>query len=145
MVTPRSLRRKREQLERDAAQAGRPIPRLAVWLCCALDPGPATLVQLQRAIVGYLSAPGYAEMMIEAGFGDLVDLARARPHPRDLLAAMPEELPAAIGLVGGESAIAEKLDRYRAAGADEICLVPATAEDPGGARVLEAMSSQLSC
>ena len=30
---------------------------------------------------------------------------------------------------------------YRDAGADEICLVPATAGDPGGVRTLEAMSN----
>ncbi|MCP5191385.1 MAG: LLM class F420-dependent oxidoreductase, partial [Pseudomonadales bacterium] len=85
-------------------------------------------------------APGYAEMISEAGFAELVDYARSRPHPKELLARMPAELMSAIGLVGSESAIAGRLEQYRAAGADEICLVPATAGDEGGLRVLEAMS-----
>ena len=94
-------------------------------------------------MVGYLAAPGYAEMFIEAGFSDLVRLARSRPHPGELLAAMPDELVAAVGLVGTETAIASRLEQYRAAGADEICLVPATAGDPAGARTLEAMARYL--
>ena len=144
MVTPHSLGRLRAGLAAAAAEAGRPVPRLAVWLTCAVDPAPAAIRQLLQAIVGYLAAPGYAEMISEAGFAELVAFARTRPHPRDLLAAMPPELVAAIGLVGDEAAIAGRLEEYRAAGADEICLVPATAGDPGGARTLEAMSSRLS-
>jgi alkanesulfonate monooxygenase SsuD/methylene tetrahydromethanopterin reductase-like flavin-dependent oxidoreductase (luciferase family) len=113
-------------------------------LTCAVDPQPAAIRQLLQAIVGYLAAPGYSEMIAEAGFAELVDFARSRPHPRDLLAAMPEELVAAIGLVGTEVAIAKRLGEYRAAGADEICLVPATAGDPAGVRTLEIMSKRLS-
>jgi len=140
MVTPASLGRLREQLAAAAAEAGRPTPQVAVWLACAIDPDPAAIQQLLRAIVGYLAAPGYAEMISEAGFADLVAFARTRPHPKELLAAMPDELLAAIGLVGSEAVIGERLEEYRAAGADEVCLVPATAGDPGGLRTLETMS-----
>lgn len=139
MVTPASLARLREQMLAAAAEAGRPAPKVAVWLSCAVDPQPEAVQQLLRAIVGYLAAPGYAEMISEAGFAELVEFARTRPHPRDLLAAMPDELVAAIGLVGSQAAISERLEEYRAAGADEVCLVPATASDNGGLRVLEAM------
>jgi probable F420-dependent oxidoreductase len=139
MVTPQSLAILRQQLDAAAADAGRPAPTLAVWLCCGIDPGRETLDQLLRAVVGYLAAPGYADMMSAAGFGDLVTLARSRPHPRDLLAAMPDELMSAIGLVGSATQIAERMDEYRSAGADEICLVPATATDPGGLKSLQAM------
>ncbi len=141
MVTPRSLAGLRAQLDAAAAQAGREPPRLAVWLSCSPDPGDATLQQIQRAVVGYLAAPGYAEMFIEAGFADLVALARRRPHPRELLAAMPGDLPAAIGLLGSAADIQSRLQAYAAAGADEICLVPATAEDPAGRRCLELIRS----
>jgi len=143
MVTPESLGRFRVRLDRAAAAADRAAPRLAVWLACAVDPAPEALEQLQRAIVGYLAAPGYSEMFAEAGFGELVAFARTRPHPRELLAAMPAGLIPAIGLVGSESAIGERLAAYRVAGADEICLVPATAGDPSGRRSLEAMSALL--
>ena len=106
-----------------------------------MDPGRETIDQLRRAIVGYLAAPGYAEMIAEAGFAELVALARSRPHPGELLEAMPDELISAIGLVGTEAAVRERLDRYREAGADEVCLVPATAEDPAGRRSLSALAS----
>jgi len=143
MVTPQSLGRLRGELAAAAEAAGRPVPRLAVWLTCAVDPEPAAIQQLLQAIVGYLAAPGYAEMISEAGFAGLVEFARTRPHPRELLAAMPQELVAAIGLVGTEAEISRRLEEYRAAGADEICLVPATAGDPGGLRTLSVMSALL--
>ena len=143
MVTPASLGRLRGDLVAAAQAAGRPVPQVAVWLSCAVDPEPAAIRQLLQAIVGYLAAPGYAEMISEAGFASLVEFARTRPHPRDLLAAMPQELVAAIGLVGTEAAIRRRLEEYRAAGADEICLVPATAGDAGGLRTLEAMGKRL--
>ncbi|MCB1701257.1 MAG: LLM class F420-dependent oxidoreductase [Halioglobus sp.] len=139
MVTPNSLARLRETMAAAAREAERTVPGVAVWLTCAIDPDPATIQQLLRALVGYLAAPGYAEMIAEAGFEELVAFARTRPHPKALLAAMPEELPGAVGLVGTRAAIKQRLEQYRAAGADEICLVPATASDAGGLRVLTAM------
>ncbi|MEH6593615.1 MAG: LLM class F420-dependent oxidoreductase [Halioglobus sp.] len=139
MVTPESLARLREQMVEAAEKAGRPAPALAVWLTCAVDGKREAIDQLLRAVVGYLAAPGYAEMISQAGFAELVNFARTRPHPRDLLAAMPDELVSTIGLVGTESQIDDRLEEYRQAGADEICLVPATAGDPGGLRTLGAM------
>jgi probable F420-dependent oxidoreductase len=139
MVTPASLAQLRQQLVEAAGKAGRPTPKVAVWLTCAVDPQRQDFDQLRRAIVGYMAAPGYAEMMTEAGFGELVQFARSRPHPQDLLAAMPDELVSAIGLVGSESDIQSRIEAYRQAGADEICLVPATASDAGGQKTLERM------
>ena len=56
---------------------------------------------------------------------------------------MPDELASTIGLVGSSAAIDRRLEAYRAAGADEICLVPATAGDPGGLGSLQAMRERL--
>jgi probable F420-dependent oxidoreductase len=139
MVTPESLAMLRQQMEAAATDAGREAPKLGVWLCCALEPGEATIQQLLRAVVGYLAAPGYSQMISAAGFGELVEFAKTRPHPKELLAAMPAELMSAIGLVGDKAGIRQRIEEYRAAGADEICLVPATAEDPGGLQSLQAM------
>jgi probable F420-dependent oxidoreductase len=139
MVTPQSLARLRGQMEKAASEAGVPRPRLAVWVTCAVDPQREAIEQLLRAVVGYLAAPGYSEMISEAGFSELVEFARTRPHPKELFAAMPDELMAAIGLVGPQADIEKRLDEYRAAGADEVCLVPATAGDAGGLRTLQAM------
>ena len=143
MVTPQSLARLRSQMEEAAEKADRPTPRLAVWLTCAVEPEREAIDQLLRAVVGYLAAPGYSEMISQAGFAELVEFARTRPHPKELLAAMPDELMSAIGLVGAESEIAKRLGEYQAAGADEVCLVPATAADAGGRRTLEAMRKRL--
>lgn len=143
MVTPESLARLRQQMQEAADDAGRPAPSVAVWLSCAVDPQRETIDQLLRAVVGYLAAPGYSEMMIEAGFAELVEFARTRPHPKELLAAMPDELIEAIGLVGDQVAIDARIEQYRQAGADEICLVPATAGDPGGLKTLTAFSHRL--
>jgi probable F420-dependent oxidoreductase len=143
MVTPESLAQLRQQAANEAAKAGCDAPTLAVWLPCAVDPQREAIDQLKRAIVGYLAAPGYGEMMMAAGFKELVDFARSRPHPKELLAAIPDELIAAIGLMGDQASIDARLQDYRAAGADEICLVPATAGDPAGRKTLEAMSKRL--
>jgi probable F420-dependent oxidoreductase len=142
MVTPESLARLRAQMEAAAGEAGREPPKLAVWLCLAVDPSRETIEQLKRAVVGYLAAPGYSEMMSAAGFGELVQFAKTRPHPAELLAAMPDELVSSIGLVGDLDQVEQRLEAYRQAGADEICLVPATAGDPGGAASLRAMMAR---
>lgn len=139
MVTPHSLAALRSQLVHESSKLGKEPPTLAVWLTCAVDPAPEALEQICRALVGYLAAPGYDQMFIEAGYESLVELARTRPHPKELLAAMPNDLPANIGLVGTEAEIRDRLEVYRQAGADEVCLVPATAGDNGGARTLAAM------
>jgi len=141
MVTPESLAQLKSQLAEAAANAGRPAPPVAVWLCLAVDPQREAIDQLLRTIVGYLAAPGYAEMISAAGFGELVEYARNRPHPKELLAALPDELISTIGLVGSEASIRSRLEEYRAAGADEVCLVPATAGDPRGQRSLTALKS----
>jgi probable F420-dependent oxidoreductase len=141
MVTPESLSRLKSQLQDAAAGCGRPTPKLAVWLTLAVDPLREAIDQLLRATVPYLAAPGYAEMISEAGFSELVEFARTRPHPKELLARAPDELVSKIGLLGSESDIRGRLQQYVAAGADEVCLVPATAGDPAGLRSLSALSS----
>ncbi len=141
MVTPSSLAALRQQLDAECAVQGKDKIRLAVWLCCAVDPQPADFAQMRQAMVGYLSAPGYAEMITEAGFGELVEFARTRPHPQEVFAALPDELIQATGLVATQAGIDAKLALYEQAGADEICLVPATAADPGALKTLTAMQS----
>ena len=139
MVTPASAARLREQLEDAAKKAGRPTPRLAVWLGCAVDPAGEAITQILRSKVGYLSAPGYSDMFTEAGFGELVEFAKTRPHPRKVLAAMPMELAASVGLTGDIDTVRARCAEYRAAGIDEICIAPATAGDPGAERTLSSM------
>lgn len=140
MLTPAAVARLREQVASAADEAGRPCPRVAVWLATAVDPTAETIAQMLRGKVGYLAAPGYGEMFTEAGFGELVELARSRPHPKELLAAMPADILDAVGLVGTPSHVAARIAAYRDAGVDEICIVPATAGDDGAQRTLGALA-----
>ena len=137
LVDPASVRTLVGQLRACAASIGRPAPEVAVWTTCAIDPKAAALEQLRRAVVGYLAAPGYAEMFTAAGFGALVSFAATGPHPRDLLAAVPVELVAAVGLVGDRETVRSGMIDYLDAGADRIVIVPsATDDDPAGAATL---------
>jgi probable F420-dependent oxidoreductase len=114
---------------------------LAAWVPAAVDPTGAAIAQLCRAVVPYVGAPGYDAMFEAAGFGAPVDVARAGAHPRDVLDAVPVELVEAIGIVGDVPTCQARIEELRAAGADHVAVVPATAGDPGGARTLRALAA----
>ena len=141
MVAPESVARLRGELEAAAKAAGRPTPRLAAWIPVSVDPDEDALAQMRRSKVGYLSAPGYAQMFTEAGYGDLVEFARTRPHPREVYERIPNSLLHAIGAVGDVETVRARLGEFAAAGIDEIVLNPSTVGDPGGLRTLEAISN----
>lgn len=144
LVSPAAAASLVRGLRAAAARAGTTPPPVAAWVVGAADPGQAELEQLRRGVVGYLAAPGYADMFRAEGFGELVDFARTRPHPRELLAAVPVEAIAAVGLLGSPSEIAAKAREYAEAGVDELAIVPATSdEDPGGAKTLAAVAAEL--
>ena len=115
--------------------------RAAVWLPTAIDPDDDARQQLTRALVAYLGAPGYGDVFEEAGFGEVVAFARTRPHPRDLLEAIPPELVDAVGLVGDVTGVTKRLAEYHDAGIDDICVVPATASDRAGRRTLTTLQA----
>jgi probable F420-dependent oxidoreductase len=140
MITVEAAARFRQQLDEAAAEAGKKPPKLALWAAGAVDPSDEAIAQILRAKVGYLAAPGYSDMFIAAGFKDLVEFARTRPHPKKILAEMPRELAEAVGVIGDAAAMQARIDEYRAAGVDEICIAPATAGDPGALKTLQALS-----
>jgi alkanesulfonate monooxygenase SsuD/methylene tetrahydromethanopterin reductase-like flavin-dependent oxidoreductase (luciferase family) len=148
LVTPKSAARLVQLLHDECRAAGRPAPPVAVWLAAVVGPGaggPATesTEQLRRGLVAYLPAPGYGEMFAEAGFGDVVRFARTRPHPGELLAAIPAELTGHVSLVGDEPAVRARLAEYASAGVDEVALVPGSSEaDPAGVATLTALAPQ---
>jgi len=140
LITPESAAVLVGRLREAAEEAGRPVPKVAAWVSAAVDPSEEAIEQIRRAVVGYLAAPGYGEMFTEAGFGDVVALARTRPHPRELLAAVPVELVQAVGLVGDEATVREKLAEYARAGVDEVALLPASVDaDPCGEATLQVL------
>ena len=76
--------------------------------------------------------PGYGEMFTELGFGTLVDRARAGAKRSELAEAITVELLGQVCAIGSSDQIEARLAEYRAAGANHIGVVPATAEDPAG-------------
>lgn len=130
------------KLEEECERSGRERPRVALWVCGARKGDEQAMLQLRTGVVGYLAAPGYDDMFVRAGFSSEVELARSRPHPRELLAAIPEGLIESVALVG-DGAAAKAAD-YRAAGVDDLIVVPAcTDADPGGSQLLEKFADVL--
>jgi probable F420-dependent oxidoreductase len=140
LVAPEQVAKVRAMV--DAARpAGSPRARLAVWVACALNPGPAAHRQLAGQLAVYLRPPGYGEMFTELGFGDLVTLARSNVGRAELSRAIRPELAASVGAIGSPAEIADRLAQYFAAGADHIGIVPVTAQDADGAEVLAAVAA----
>lgn len=140
LLTTEQVSRTRSLLDRAAAKAGRPSPPLAAWVPVAVDPSAATQAQLAQQLTAYLPAPGYGEMFAAAGFGDLVERARSGVSRHDIANRVGVDLLRAVGAWGSRQEVAARLREYRDAGADEVAIVPATADDPGGARTLAALT-----
>ncbi len=139
LVTPERVARVRASVDAQAQGAGCAAVDIAVWLSVALDPGAATLAQMAAQIAVYLRPPGYGEMFTELGFGALVQRARAGAKRSELAEQVPDELLRQVCAIGSEAEIRGRLGSYLAAGANRVGVVPATAEDPAGARVLAAL------
>lgn len=139
LVSPEQAGSLRGRLEEAAARHGRPAPRLAAWVPAAVDPEPEALAQLIRGLVPYLAAPGYGEMFTQAGYGEVVELARKGVTPKELLTALPIDITGTVGLVGSAASVKARLAAYAEAGVDEVAIVPATGGDPGGERTLAAL------
>jgi probable F420-dependent oxidoreductase len=140
LVTPAHVEAVRARVDAEAVAVDRPAPRLAVWVPAALNPTEQAHAQLAGQLAVYLGAPGYGELFAELGFGELVLRARSGARRAELVAAVPQELLARIAALGNPSEIAARIAEYHAAGADHVGIVPATAEDPCGAGVLEAIA-----
>jgi probable F420-dependent oxidoreductase len=121
LVTSEQAKRLRERL--DAS-----VP-LAAWVPVAVDPTDETLVQLRQALVAYLAAPGYGEMLAAAGFGALVERARRGAHPRELFEAIGPELLDVVGALGDVAHVRARLDEYRQAGVSHVAVVPGAITD----------------
>jgi probable F420-dependent oxidoreductase len=136
MVTPDAVAAFRRQLD---LAGGQEVPMVA-WLVAAVDPIPDEIAQIRLAVVGYLAAPGYGEMFVQAGYPELVDLARSGAHPREILSAMPEGFERSVGLVGSRGEIAGLIESYAEAGLDTVGVVPVTASGDYGKKALEAIA-----
>lgn len=139
LVSPELAREYRTKLEGMGRRVGRKAPRLAAWIPAAVDPTPGSYAQIMQSLAGYLEVAGYAEMFTAAGFGEAVEAARAGADPDVVLATLPAEAAATVGLVGDARTVSARLDAYAEA-LDELVLVPATAGDPVGERTLTALA-----
>jgi probable F420-dependent oxidoreductase len=139
LVPPAHVRAVRERIDAHAAAVSRQPPRLAVWLAAALDPGEAALAQLSAQIAVYLAPPGYGEMFTQLGFGEFVQRARSGALRADLAGEIPLELLESVCALGSRDDLRARISAYRGAGADVVAVVPSTAEDAGGRRVLSAV------
>jgi probable F420-dependent oxidoreductase len=122
--TVEHMARLRGRVQLAAERVGRAIPKLALWVPVAIDPDETVRRDLLRSLVPYLRAPGFAGMFSEAGFGELIRLARSGAHIRSVVAAAPADLLGTIGAVGSLAAVRAALAEYRAVGVDDLLLVP---------------------
>lgn len=110
-----------------------------VWVTAGLEPSAEAMAGLRRQLALYLAAPGYGEMLARAGFGDLVDEARFGAPVSELARRMPADLPMVVGAIGSAADVRAALERYEAAGAETVALVPMTWDDPAGERLFAAV------
>lgn len=136
LAAPQRVAAVRRQLDDDARAANRQRPHLTVWVPAAVNPGPAALQQVAGQVAVYLAPPGYGEMFIDLGFGDLVARARSGTRRAELAAAIPFEMARQLGAFGTADEVAARLQAYLDAGADTVAVVPVTADDPAGRAVL---------
>jgi probable F420-dependent oxidoreductase len=139
LVTPERVARVREIVDAEARARDRTPPEIAVWVTVSLDPGTASLAQMAAQTAIYLRPPGYGEMFAELGFSSLVDRARAGARRSELAEEITTELLEQVCAVGSASEVRARLASYIEAGAARIGIVPSTAEDPAGHRVLAAL------
>ena len=92
------------------------MPPVAAWLAAVVDPSRRVSSSCGGGWSSYMSAPGYGEMFAEAGFGDVVRFARTRPHPAELLAAIPPDIVGHVSLVGDAQALRARLAEYAGGG-----------------------------
>jgi probable F420-dependent oxidoreductase len=144
LVTPERVADVREVVDSEARSCGRPPPKIAVWVAAALDPGASALAQMAAQTAVYLRPPGYGEMFTELGFGSLVERAREGARRVELAEEITVELLGQVCALGSGRQIQARLESYREAGASRIGIVPATAEDPAGGRVLAALGPRAS-
>ena len=140
LVTVAQLARIREALRVAAAAAGRPAPPLTAWVPAVITPGAAALAELTRQLVLYVGQPGYGEMFADAGHGEVVALARSGAHPSAVAEAITPDLVRTVCLTGTAETLRAGLAAYAEAGADEVAVVPVTAEDPAGETLLAVLA-----
>jgi probable F420-dependent oxidoreductase len=123
--TVEHVSRLRARVQAASERVGRTAaPKIALWLPVAVEPDAEGRRTMLRDLVPYLRSAGFSGMFSEAGFSEVVRLARSGAHVRSVVAAAPPELLAAVTAVGDVAAVRAVLGEFRAVGVDDLILVP---------------------
>lgn len=140
LVTARAAADLARQCASAAEKIGRAAPPVVAWVPVGVGEPRAMYKQVRAMLVGYLGAPGYADMFAGAGFADIVAFAATRPHPRELLARIPDAMIDEVAAIGEMPTVRARLDDYLK-GVDGVVMLPCSTEsDPGGALTLAAIA-----
>ena len=108
----------RRTLDAAANAAGRPRPMLIVSLACLLEPDPAAARRASRRYLDrYLGLPNYLASLRAAGFSEA-----------ELAQPGADRLVDALVAWGNETTVRSRLREMLAAGADQVALIPLTAD-----------------
>jgi probable F420-dependent oxidoreductase len=118
LVPVESVAGARRLLDETAAAAGRPRPLLIVSLACLLERDPtAARRAAHRYLDRYLGLPNYLASLREAGFSD-----------HELAKPGADRVVDALVAWGDEAAVRARLRQMLDAGADQVAMIPLTAE-----------------
>lgn len=108
----------RARLDRAAAEAARPRPQLIISLPCLREADPGAARTTARAYLDrYLGLPNYLNSLREAGFGE-----------EELAKPGSDRLVDALVAWGDDATLRARLRAMGEAGADQVALIPLTAE-----------------
>ncbi|RNL62917.1 LLM class F420-dependent oxidoreductase [Nocardioides marmoriginsengisoli] len=139
-VTPGEVARIRSELTEAAANVGRPCPEVVVWMMSSLRDDPDSVGQIARNVAIYLRQPRYRSMYEKLGSGrDLRSLAAMSVS--EATRAVPRSLLDAVAAIGPAAVQNSRIDALRRAGADVVCVVPATAGDAGARGLLAELAT----
>ncbi len=141
-----------EHLEEGFAKGGRSradlevSPSLSVAIDGDLD---AARNMVKAGLVLYLGGMGsrktnfYVDLAHRYGFGDVADEVQRRFQGGDkggAFEALPDEIVDVTSLIGSEAEVAERVERFRAAGIDRLIVSPAHVEADQRAHTLERLA-----
>lgn len=142
--TPARVERAREELAR-VGWIVNDKPRwditVAVYVraCLGHDEEHA-LAALREAVAMYAGIPAYRRQFETEGLGQLADAA-AESGRRGRFDQVPAELVDALCIRGGRDQAMERIDRYRAAGADLVVVYPVPAQEPASSLMATIMAA----
>ena len=120
-------------LRKGAERAGRSLDEIdvACGFPAIVTADESGLQQIKGQVIMFATAmsssPHYANSFAAAGFGDAVQEIQARVAARDIegaLAAVTDEIADAMTLAGSPDHVRARIEEYRKAGLDTICLNP---------------------